>query len=74
MFKYAHRQIVMTWSDIWEKLTGEGPMVHVVTTGSSNRPTSIDFVELCNPGNCKAEKGVLVAGTTYDVKVDLRWT
>ena len=30
--------------------------------------TQIDFVELFNPGNFKAQKGTLIAGQTHDVK------
>ena len=37
---------------------------------STESTTKVDFVELFNPGNFKAQKGTLSAGTTYDVKIN----
>ena len=68
MYRFAHRQTGMTWPEIWEQLTGESLTIQAIT----NIPTdqSVDFVELFNPGNFKDQKSSLVAGGTYDVRVN----
>ena len=68
MYRFAHRQTGMTWSEIWEQLAGESSIIQAI----SNHPTDqhVDFVELFNPGNFKAQKFGLVAGGTYDVQVN----
>ena len=61
----------MTWSEIWEQLTGESSVVQAISTTHSDQ--LVDFVELFNPGNFKEQiqqKFGLVAGGTYDVKFD----
>ena len=70
MFSAAQSRIGMDWPSVWQALTGE--LVEDVETNAikSIEPTTqVDFVELFNPGNFKAQKGTLIAGGTYDVKV-----
>ena len=68
MYRFAHRQTGMTWPEIWEQLTGESLTIQAITTTSTDQ--SVDFVELFNPGNFKEQKSSLVAGGTYDVRVN----
>ena len=68
MYRFAHRQTGMTWSEIWEQLTGESLTIQAITTNPADQ--SVDFVELFNPGNFKEQKSSLVAGGTYDVRVN----
>ena len=52
-------------------LTGERVEDLEINAIKSVEPTTqVDFVELFNPGNFKAQKGTLIAGQTYDVKVN----
>ena len=60
----------MTWSEIWEKLTREDATVQTIQTKTGTYSRSIDFVELFNPGNFKAQERNLNAGSTYDIKID----
>ena len=56
----------MTWSEIWEQLTGESLTNQAI---SNNQPDQfIDFVHFFNPANFKEQKSTLVAGGTYDVQ------
>ena len=68
MYRFAHRQTGMTWSEIWEQLTGESLTIQAITNNQADQ--SVDFVELFNPGNFKEQKSSLVAGGTYDVRVN----
>ena len=68
MYRFAHRQTGMTWSEIWEQLTGESLTIQAITNNQTDQ--SVDFVELFNPGNFKEQKSSLVAGGTYDVRVN----
>ena len=68
MYRFAHRQTGMTWSEIWEQLTGESLTIQAITSTQTDQ--SVDFVELFNPGNFKEQKSNLVAGGTYDVRVN----
>ena len=68
MYRFAHRQTGMTWSEIWEQLTGESLTIQAITNTQTDQ--SVDFVELFNPGNFKEQKSSLVAGGTYDVRVN----
>ena len=68
MYRFAHRQTGMTWSEIWEQLTGENLTIQAITNNRTDQ--SVDFVELFNPGNFKEQKSSLVAGGTYDVRVN----
>ena len=68
MYRFAHRQTGMTWSEIWEQLTGERLTIQAITSNQTDQ--SVDFVELFNPGNFKEQKSSLVAGGTYDVRVN----
>ena len=68
MYRFAHRQTGMTWPEVWEQLTGESLTIQAITTTSTDQ--SVDFVELFNPGNFKEQKSRLVAGGTYDVRVN----
>ena len=68
MYRFAHRQTGMTWPEIWEQLTGESLTIQAITNVSTDQ--SVDFVELFNPGNFKEQKSSLVAGGTYDVRVN----
>ena len=68
MYRFAHRQTGMTWSEIWEQLTGESSVVRAISTTQTNQP--VDFVELFNPGNFKEQKFGLVAGGAYHVQYD----
>ena len=43
--------------------------VEINAIRSMESTAQVDFVELFNPGNFKAQKGTLIAGGTYDVKV-----
>ena len=71
MFSAAQTRTGMDWPSIWQALTGERVEdVAINAIRSSESTTQVDFVELFNPGNFKAQKGTLNAGTTYDVKVD----
>ena len=58
----------MTWSEIWEQLTGESLTIHAISHGQPDQ--QVDFVELFNPGNFKEQRSNLVAGGTYDVQVN----
>ena len=71
MLKSAHVRTGMNWSAIWHALTGE-PIedVEINAIKTMDQSTNVDFVELFNPGNFKLHKGNLVAGGTYDIKVD----
>ena len=62
MYRFAHRQTGMTWSEIWEQLTGERLTIQAITSNQTDQ--SVDFVELFNPGNFKEQKSSLVAGGT----------
>ena len=68
MYRFAHRQTGMTWSEIWEQLTGESLTIQAITNNQTDQ--SVDFVELFNPGNFREQKSSLVAGGTYDVRVN----
>ena len=68
MYRFAHRQTGMTWSEIWEQLTGERLTIQAITNNQTDQ--SVDFVELFNPSNFKEQKSSLVAGETYDVRVN----
>ena len=71
MFNAAQNRTGMDWSSIWQALTGERFEDVEINAIKSIEPTiQVDFVELFNPGNFKAHKGTLVAGQTYDVKVN----
>ena len=71
MFSAAQNRTGMDWPSIWQALTGERVEdVAINAIKSSESTTQVDFVELYNPGNFKAQKGTLTAGKTYDVKVD----
>ena len=51
MYRFAQWQTGINWSQIWEKLTGENPIVHSISTAQTGQ--SVDFVELFNPANFK---------------------
>ena len=68
MYRFAQRQTGMTWSEIWEQLTGESLTIQAITDNQTDQ--MVDFVELFNPGNFKEQKFGLVAGGTYDVQVN----
>ena len=71
MFNAAQHRTGMDWPSIWQALTGERVEdVEINAIRSVESTTQVDFVELFNPGNFKAQKGTLNAGRTYDVKVD----
>ena len=71
MFNAAQNRTGMDWSSIWQALTGERVEDLEINAIKSIEPTTqVDFVELFNPGNFKAQKGTLIAGQTYDVKVN----
>ena len=71
MFNAAQNRTGMDWSSIWQALTGEHFEDLEINAIKSIEPTTqVDFVELFNPGNFKAQKGTLIAGQTYDVKVN----
>ena len=71
MFNAAQNRTGMDWSSIWQALTGERfEDVEINAIKSIEPTTQVDFVELFNPGNFKAQKGTLIAGQTYDVKVN----
>ena len=71
MFNAAQNRTGMDWSSIWQALTGERFEDLEINAIKSIEPTTqVDFVELFNPGNFKAQKGTLIAGQTYDVKVN----
>ena len=71
MFNAAQNRTGMDWSSIWQALTGERVEDLEINAIKSMEPTTqVDFVELFNPGNFKAQKGTLIAGQTYDVKVN----
>ena len=71
MFNAAQNRTGMDWSSIWQSLTGERFEDLEINAIKSIEPTTqVDFVELFNPGNFKAQKGTLIAGQTYDVKVN----
>ena len=57
----------MTWPEVWRTLTGEeAPMRSIFAIQAQ---TTVDFVELYNPGNFTANKGELIAGTVIDCKI-----
>ena len=58
----------MNWSEVWEKLTGENPIIHSISTAQTGQ--SVDFVELFNPANFKEQRANLIAGATYDIQVN----
>ena len=68
MYRFAQRQTGMTWSEIWEQLTGESLTIQAITSHQTDQ--WVDFVELFNPGNFKEQKSSLVAGGTSDVHVN----
>ena len=68
MYRFAQRQTGMTWSEIWEQLTGESLTLQALSNNQTDQ--TVDFVELFNPGNFKEQKFGLVAGGTYDVQVN----
>ena len=71
MFNAAQTRTGMDWSSIWQALTGERVEDLEINAIKSIEPTTqVDFVELFNPGDFKAQKGTLIAGQTYDVKVN----
>ena len=71
MFNAAQNRTGMDWSSIWQALTGERVEDLEINVIKSIDPTTqVDFVELFNPGNFKAQKGTLIAGQTYDVKMN----
>ena len=49
-------------------LTGESLTIQASTTNQTDQ--SVNFLALCNPGNFKEQKSRLVAGGTYDVRVN----
>ena len=51
------------------QITGEKSMKQAIST-TQVLGQSVDFVELFNPGNFKEQKATLIAGGTYDVKVN----
>ena len=68
MYRFAQRQTGMNWSEIWEQLTGENSIIQSISTAQAGQ--SIDFVELFNPANFKAQRASLVAGATNDVQAN----
>ena len=68
MFNAAQSRVGMDWPSIWQALTGERIEDVAINAVKSESTTQVDFVELFNPGNFKAQKGTLIAGQTYDVK------
>ena len=71
MFNAAQNRTGTDWSSIWQALTGERVEDLEINAVESIEPTTqVDFVELFNPGNFKAQKGTLTAGQTHDVKVN----
>ena len=71
MFNAAQNRTGMDWPSIWQALTGKRVEdVEINAIRSVEPSTQVDFMELFNPGNFKAQKGNLNAGRTYDVKVD----
>ena len=71
MFNAAQTRTGMDWPSLWQALTGElVEDVEINAIRSVEPTTQVDFVELFNPGNFKAQKGTLIAGGTYDVKVN----
>ena len=70
MFNAAKTRTGMDWPSIWQALTGELVEDVAINAIRSTEPAQVDFVELFNPGNFKAQKGTLNAGVTYDVKVN----
>ena len=71
MFQTAQSKSGMDWPSLWHALTGEMVEDVEINAISNNEPSSkVDFVELFNPGNFKAQKGTLIAGGICDVKVN----
>ena len=71
MFSAAQSRTGMDWPSLWQALTGElVDDVEINAIRSVESHTQVDFVELFNPGNFKAQKGTLIAGGTYDIKVN----
>ena len=66
MFNAAQSRVGMDWTSIWQAMTGERIEDVAINAVKSESTTQVDFVELFNPGNIKAQK--LIAGQTYDVK------
>ena len=58
----------MNWSEIWEQLTGETSIIQSISHTQTGQ--AVDFVELFNPANFKEQRASLVAGETYDVKIN----
>ena len=58
----------MSWPEVWKTLTGEEAPIRSIFAIQTQ--SSVDFVELYNPGNFTANKGELVAGTVIDCKVN----
>ena len=58
----------MSWPDVWKTLTGEEAPIRSIFAIQTQ--SSVDFVELYNPGNFTANKGELVAGTVIDCKIN----
>ena len=69
MFNAAQTRTGMDWPSLWQALTVVED-VEINAIRSTDPTTKVDFVELFNPGNFKAQKGTLSAGTTCDVKVN----
>ena len=65
MFNAAQNRTGMDWSSIWQALTGERVEDLEINAIKSVEPTTqVDFVELFNPGNFKAQKGTLIDSWT----------
>ena len=41
MYRFAHRQTSMTWSEIWEQLTGESSVIRAISTTQTNQSVEI---------------------------------
>ena len=68
LYNSALQTTGMTWPDVWKTLTGEDAPIRSIFAIQAQ--TTVDFVELYNPGNFTANKGELIAGTVIDCKIN----
>ena len=59
----------MDWKEVWQALTGEAVQIQSISVKRDNS-TTVDFVELFNPGNFTACAQDLNPGMIFDMSVD----
>ena len=69
MFHSAIQTSGMNWKEIWKSPTGEDAPRNEVNS-IQGTGTSVDFMELFNPGNFSSHKGDLIPGTILDMTVN----